>query len=245
MAAVASGSLNNMFWNQTIINKNQAPREEWLEKTLKEIPAGSRILDAGAGERQYKRFCSHLKYVSQDFAQYDGKGDSVGMQTGAWNNDGLDIVSDITNIPEPDASFDAIMCIEVLEHVPDPARVFLEFARLLKKGGTLIITSPFNSLTHFAPYHFSTGFSRYFYETHLKQNNFSVSEITPNGNYFSYLEQEIDRLPHTAKLYARPLTYGDRILRKLCLRMLSTLDASDHGSSELLCFGYHVVAKKK
>jgi len=84
--------------------QNQAGREAWLEKTLQCVPAGSRILDAGAGELQYKRFCAHLKYVSQDFAQYDGQGDGTGLQTGAWQNDRLDIISDITQIPEPDAS---------------------------------------------------------------------------------------------------------------------------------------------
>ena len=49
--------------------------EKWLGKTLSQIPAGSRILDAGAGELKYKKFCAHLNYVSQDFGQYDGKGD--------------------------------------------------------------------------------------------------------------------------------------------------------------------------
>jgi len=47
--------------------KNLSNREVWLKKTLKQIPTGSRILDAGAGEQQYKRFCTHLNYVAQDF----------------------------------------------------------------------------------------------------------------------------------------------------------------------------------
>ncbi|HIG28365.1 MAG TPA: SAM-dependent methyltransferase, partial [Verrucomicrobiales bacterium] len=52
--------------------KNKKTRETWLEKTLASVPEGHRILDAGAGELQYKRFCGHLDYVAQDFAQYDG-----------------------------------------------------------------------------------------------------------------------------------------------------------------------------
>ena len=58
--------------------QNQAMREHWLETTLAALPAGARILDAGAGELQYKRFCGHLAYVSQDFGKYDGKGDNAG-----------------------------------------------------------------------------------------------------------------------------------------------------------------------
>ena len=43
-------------------------------KTAGKIPEGARILDAGAGERSYERYCGHLMYVAQDFAQYDGVG---------------------------------------------------------------------------------------------------------------------------------------------------------------------------
>ena len=158
----------------------------WLQKALAEIPAGSRILDAGAGERQYEKFCSHLSYVAQDFGQYDGKGDGAGLQRGAWDQTSLDIVSDIVAIPEADESFDAVMCIEVFEHLPQPVEAIREFSRLLRRGGYLIITAPFCSLTHFAPYHFCTGFSRYFYEHHLALHGFDVVDLQANGNYFEY-----------------------------------------------------------
>jgi SAM-dependent methyltransferase len=110
---------------------NESARVAWLEATLAKIPAGARILDAGAGERQFRRFCQHLKYVSQDFAQYDGKGDGAGLQSPNWQQSGLDIVSDITNIPEPDGAFDAALCVEVLEHVPDPLAALRELGRLI------------------------------------------------------------------------------------------------------------------
>ena len=45
----------------------------------------------------------------------------------------LDIVSDIVDIPLEDESIDAILCVEVLEHVENPLLVFKEFSRLLKK----------------------------------------------------------------------------------------------------------------
>jgi ubiquinone/menaquinone biosynthesis C-methylase UbiE len=226
--------------------KNLYNREKWLEASLKCIPASSKILDAGAGEQKYKKFCSHLQYVAQDFAQYDGKGDARGLQTGVWDQSKLDIVSDITLIPEPDGSFDAIMCIEVLEHLPDPLAAIREFARLLRPGGQVILTAPFCSLTHYAPYHFYTGFSRYFYETHLPACGFQVDELVENGNYFEYLAQEMRRIPTVAERYAkmRP-SLLEFLAVRLVLNMLDRFNASDKGSSELLHYGCLAKATKK
>lgn len=38
--------------------------------------------------------------------------------------------------------FDLVLCSEVLEHVPDPGRALLEIARILRPGGTAIVTTP-------------------------------------------------------------------------------------------------------
>jgi len=224
---------------------NESTRLNWLQATLETIPFGSRILDAGAGEQQFRRFCDHLNYVAQDFAQYDGAGNRAGLQTGTWDQSKLDIVSDITAIPQPDASFDAILCTEVLEHLPDPLAAFREFARLLKPGGYLILTAPFCSLTHFAPFHFSTGFNRYFYERHLTDLGFKIVELVPNGNYFEYLAQEIRRIPSAAARYAqdKPSRLEHHCINWM-LKMLERFSSKDSGSSELLCFGYHALAKK-
>lgn len=225
--------------------RNQSTREAWLKDTLLQIPAGSRILDAGAGELQYKPFCSHLEYVSQDFAQYDGQGDGQGLQTGNWDQTRLDIVSDITKIPERDASFDAVMCIEVLEHVPYPVDALRELTRLLCPGGYLIVTAPFCSLTHMAPYFYQTGYSRYFYEYWFEKFGLNIMDLQHNGNYFEYLAQEIRRIPQVSNDYAR--TQIDKqgyVLIEQIIDLLSGLSDKAEASKEFLCFGIHVFAQK-
>jgi len=228
--------------------KNGSIREAWLEQTLRQIPPGSKILDAGAGECQYKRFCQHLKYTSQDFSQYDGKGNSEGLQMENWDNLKLDIISDITSIPITDNSFDAIMCVEVFEHIPEPAKAVKEFYRILKPGGKLILTVPFCSLNHFAPYYFANGYSKYWHEKILSEYDFEIEEMKFNGNFFEYLAQEVRRIPKVQSTYTN-LNLTKNILFRLnqlyFLRTLNKLSGAGQRSEELLCLGIHVLAKKK
>ncbi len=183
--------------------------------------------------------------MSQDFAQYDGTGDGVGLQTGEWDQTKLDIISDICAIPELDSSFDVIMCTEVFEHLPDPLLALKEFSRLLKSDGYLILTAPFCSLTHFAPYHYYTGFSRYFYEKHLPENEFTLLEISQNGNYFEYLAQEVTRFRSMSLKYAnkKPSIF-DLLSLFGVLRLCDKCSRADTDSNELLCYGYHILARK-
>ena len=113
-------------------NYNGLNRQEWLAKTLARLPKNTRILDAGANELKNRQHCAHLDYVSQDFCQYEGMREGAvneGLQSKNWDTSRIDLVSDITAIPAPDASFDAIMCCEVLEHVQESTRALDEFSR--------------------------------------------------------------------------------------------------------------------
>ena len=138
------------------------------------------------------------------------------------------------------------MCTEVLEHIPDPLGAIKEFSRLLKPGGYLLITAPFASLTHFAPYHFASGFSRFFYEKHLPENDFEITELQLNGNFFEYIAQENRRIkPVAAKYTGKKINIFQKIIIHLNLLVLQDLSKKDKGSSELLCYGIHVFARKK
>lgn len=222
---------------------NESNRDQWLAKTLQAIPPGLRILDAGAGELRNRHLCNHLQYVSQDVCQYEGKGDASGLQTGTWDTSKIDLVCDIADVPEPDASFDVILCSEVFEHLPDPLRVLDEFSRLLKPGGELIVTAPFASFVHFAPYYFATGFSRYWYEYHLPLKNFDLQELTANGDWFSHLRQEVLRLPQMARKYGDwcwPLAYLVSVIGLVYF----SLRRNTRSAEDVACLGWHCVAKK-
>jgi len=223
-------------------NVNDESRQAWLKKVLAEIPHGKRLLDAGAGELRNRSLCGHLDYVSQDFAKYEGIGDGRGLQTGSWDTSRIDLVCDITNITAPDQSFDVILCSEVLEHVPDPTAALDEFSRLLKPGGKLILTVPFASIVHFAPYHYCSGFSRYWYEHHLPRRGFSIESLVANGDWFACLKQEIMRLGSTARRYGDwswPFAYLLSLTATAYFALRGGKSAED-----LACFGWQCIAVK-
>ena len=226
-------------------NLNENNRQKWLQKVLLNLPSGLRLLDAGAGELKNRRYCQHLDYVSQDFCQYhgiSGKHPEEGLQSVKWDTSRIDLVSDITSIPEPDSSFDAILCSEVLEHVPEPTIALDEFARLLKPGGVLIITAPFSSNVHMAPYHFCTGFSKYWYQHHLERRGFLIQTLVANGDWYTLLRQEVIRLgglERQTRNWAWPLAYLYTMLGVVYFALRGRTSVNDFA-----CFGWHCTAIK-
>jgi SAM-dependent methyltransferase len=180
--------------------------------------------------------------VAQDFAKYEGKEHRYGE---------LDYVCDIVQIPAPDASFDCILCTEVLEHVPHPGRAIGEFARLLRPGGRLILTAPLGSGIHMAPYQFYGGFTRHWYELFLAEHGFDLLTCEPNGGFFKLYGQESQRFlfmltprSRAARLLWAPLrlvaTPWFRVLLPLMCHFLDRLDREKHFTA-----GYFVVAAKR
>ncbi len=179
---------------------NQYERNEWVVSQIVQLPDGARLLDAGCGSQKYRQYCQHLDYVAQDFGgvtvdQLEG----YAAQTEVYRYGDLDIVSDIWKMPVEEASFDAILCTEVFEHIPYPNESMREFARVLKPGGTLILTAPYACLRHMDPYFFYTGFSNRWYEHFLRENHFELVELKPQGDYNKWMAVEVFRTIRTAR----------------------------------------------
>lgn len=107
------------------------------------------------------------------------------------------------------------------------------------------MTAPFCSLTHMAPYHMYSGFNRYWYQEVMTDLGFTDIVVEANGDWFDYMIQETRRIPFMAKKYSGAKTglhYKAMVLPMLFL--LQFLNKKNNTSDELLCFGYHVTAKK-
>ena len=226
--------------------ENAKEKEKWVVEKLQNIPEGSIILDAGAGELKYAPYCKHLKYISQDFGEYNAEQDPVKITTkNSWDTSKVSIVSDIIDMPLESESIDYILCTEVFEHLKNPVLAVEEFSRLLKRGGKLILTAPFCSLTHMAPYYFSNGFSEFWYKEHLSDYGFQIEEIKRNGNFYKYLCQELLRVNDISMAYCNSeITVEETKNIIETIKILMKLSQKDIGSDDVLCFGYMLVAKK-
>ncbi len=225
--------------------RNAEVRDKWVIEKIKSIPAGAILLDAGAGEQRYRVYCSHLKYIAQDFGKFVPDEISVGLQQDKWDYTGIDVICDIVDMPLEDASVDAILCTEVFEHIENPMLALREFSRIIKPGGKLILTAPVSCLTHMAPFFFYNGFSEYWYEKHLTDNGFAIKELVSNGNYFKYMCQELFRTANMAERYCGVKLNPEEINTIInSMEIMMRLSEKDSGSDETLCFGKMLVAEK-
>lgn len=145
------------------------------------VPAGSKVLDVGAGAGPYRHYFDHCQYSTHDFG---AEPSTLGRYAP------LDYQSDVSSIPVETGSFDVILCTEVLEHVPEPIVAVREFARILKAGGRLILTAPLGSWLHQEPYHFYGGYTPHWYERFLAEAGFVDISVKPNGGFFAAFAQE-------------------------------------------------------
>src|SRR5262249_48111618 len=158
----------------------EASIETFVRSVAAEIKPGSRILDAGAGECRFKSLFAHTEYVGIDFAQGDP----------SWDYTRLTVIGRLEELPFPNASFDHVLSVVVLEHTPQPARVIEEFQRVLKPGGMVHLVVPHMWEEHQKPYDFfrftSSGI-RYLLQT----AGIRIGRIHPVGGFFWQLGRRL------------------------------------------------------
>ncbi len=139
------------------------------------LDAGTRVLDAGAGNAPYRELFTHCTYVTADWPQSEHAGGRA-----------ADILASLDALPVADGSFQAVLCTEVLEHVADPAAVTRELRRVLSGRGRLAVTVPFIWPLHEEPHDY-LRFTPYGLHRLLDGSGFDVNTIRSRGGYFSAL----------------------------------------------------------
>lgn len=167
--------------------------ERFLAGRASGLPAGSRVLDAGAGHCPYRGLFAHAHYETADFCQVDRRYGQI------------DYVCDLRAIPAEPASYDVVVCTQVLEHLPEPQAVLREYARLLKPSGQLWLTAPLYYEEHEAPHDYFR-YTQYGLRHLLAGAGFEVVEFEWLEGYHAALGHQLRKAGRS--LSFRPRDYG-------------------------------------
>lgn len=171
------------------------------EMIIRQVPKTAKsILDLGCGSAWVAEyFCPKgVEVYSMDI--------SVGNPTRALQKYPFEnhaaLVADVYALPFQNEVFDCIIAAEVMEHTPDPKLFITSLLRVLKPGGTLIITTPYNeNIIHSLCVH--------------------CNHLTPhNAHLHSFNENNIYSLLHDLNIQQQLFTFSNKALSRLRTHIL-------------------------
>jgi SAM-dependent methyltransferase len=195
----------------------------FLRASASRLAPGSDVLDAGSGSAPYRELFEHCRYLTADFTEAYDHG---------WADSPPDIVCDLSSIPLPDETLDAVVCTQVLEHVPAPAAVLTEFRRMLRPGGRLYLTVPLLWEVHEAPYDF-WRYTPYSLRMLCEGAGLRVEGLAPRGGRYRVLACWLDgsnrwteplRSRVWGRLVAKPVGLALRLVVAPLVARLDPLD---------------------
>lgn len=175
------------------------------------IQLRGRMLDVGCGQQPYR----HLFEVDEYFG--------VELDT-AFNRQTkkADFFYDGKTLPFESEYFDALLCNQVLEHVPDDDAFIRELARVIKPGGLLVLTAPFVWDEHEQPYDFKR-YTSFGIQGLLEKHRLSIVDFRKTCDDASLIFQMANAYTFKALLPKNP--YLNLLLTILLIAPVNALGA--------------------
>jgi SAM-dependent methyltransferase len=143
---------------------------------------GAAVLDLGAGNAPYRELFAHTRYRTNDWSQSEHLGAEE-----------ADIVGSADALPVANASFDLVLCTQVLEHIAEPAATLAECFRVLAHGGRIAVTVPLLWEVHELPHDYFRYTERGLAHL-LSAAGFVELDIRPRSDGFSAIAQLMHNL---------------------------------------------------
>jgi 2-polyprenyl-3-methyl-5-hydroxy-6-metoxy-1,4-benzoquinol methylase len=144
------------------------------------LPSGQRLLEIGCSAGYLTHF---FRDKAKRIVGFDINFPALKLAT-RRNQDSPVICGAVENLPFPDSSFDAIVMLEVIEHTGSDIAAVKEIRRVLKPGGTLILSTPNVGLFAFLdPYNLRKTMQRklsFFYNLATRLVRFESGQFTDN-----------------------------------------------------------------
>ena len=170
-------SIIGLFINHNFLIRTQ------IQKAIKNNASmlSGKLLDFGCGTKPYQKFFTNV-------SQYTGVDYKIEGRENKQKE--VDVFYDGKNIPFENGHFDSILCTEVLEHVFNIDELLIEFYRVLKKDGTVLLTTPFMWEEHEMPFDFARYTTPALVHLYTK-NGFKIEKNFKTGNYIKVIFQFI------------------------------------------------------
>ena len=201
---------------------------------------------------QIKKYAHYLSGVVLDIGA--GTGDRYGtfiqckkfLRMDVREGEGIDIVGRAEAIPLDNESVDGVLCTQVFEHLKFPEESVREIYRVLKSGGTLLITAPQTNELHEEPNDFFR-YTKFGLTAIFERAGFKTIAHEQRGGFFTTVAQiKIRYLIDRFTLYDRPAV--GRVLGKFILvygKIMMWLDVLDKsGANRKHTLGWCFVFQK-
>lgn len=135
------------------------------------LHACGRLIDLGCGN--VPLYATYKNLIAQNIC--------VDWENSMHANPFLDKICNLNErLPFDNEEFDTILLSDVLEHIPEPEKLWREMARILKPGGKIILNVPFFYKIHEAPHDYFR-YTEFALRRFAKDVNLEVVVLEPIG----------------------------------------------------------------